>query len=338
MGIILKKCEHGGDPSLLEKLYGPPSDGWLDLSTGINPKPYKSKTIMTANWNSLPNTKDLKKLQQIAASNYGVKDPNFVTVAPGTQAIIQWLPRMRGKSRVLIASPTYNEHAYCWKMAGHIVEEIDNFEKSQKKADVIIIVNPNNPDGRQITPNYLKKLAQKQAKHDGWLIVDEAFCDVAPSISLASEAGIAGLIILRSFGKFYGLAGLRLGFALSNYKTTEQLSKLMGPWAVSSPALEIGKEALNDKNWTLSTLNELKISSERLDKVLISNGLNIIGGTSLFRLASSDHTDLMFDFLAKQGIMTRRFHYQSKWLRFGLPGLSKDWDRLELALKRFNSQ
>ena len=326
------KHEHGGDPQLLERRFGRPKQGWLDLSTGINPQPYVPKTLSSENWGSLPNALSLSKLKHAAAICYGVNSPDLITAAPGTQSLIQWLPRMRPPGSVSVISPTYNEHAHCWHVAEHSVKEARDLNQATENSDVIIVVNPNNPDGYQHAPSDLRTLAQRQAKKDGWLIVDEAFCDSTPELSIADSVGLPGLIILRSFGKFYGLAGLRLGFALSDPIITKRFSTFLGPWAVSTPAILIGKDALLDKEWKKATCKHLKLANDRLDNILKAHDMEVIGGTSLFRLVSTNQSEKIYQKLAQQGVVVRQFQYEPKWLRFGLPGNEKDWQRLENAL------
>jgi len=330
--MTLVKQEHGGDPQTLEDHYGRPKQGWLDLSTGINPQPYVPRKLDLENWGSLPSASSLSKLRRAAATCYGVSNPNLITVAPGTQSLIQWLPRMRPSGNVSVISPTYNEHALCWHNAGHKVIEANNLKHVEKNSDVVIVVNPNNPDGQQHEPKDLKRLAESQAKKGGWLIVDEAFCDVSPELSIASSVGLPGLIVLRSFGKFYGLAGLRLGFAISDPAIAESFSSLLGPWAVSTPAIMIGEVALLDIEWRQQTLLQLKLASERLDEVLKAFNLEVVGGTYLFRLVSTSRRGAIYQSLAERGIMVRQFRLEPKWLRFGLPGNEESWQRLESAL------
>ena len=336
--MTLVKHEHGGDPQTLESRFGRPKQGWLDLSTGINPQPYVPKKLHLESWGSLPNASGLSKLKHAAAMCYGVGDPDLITAAPGTQSLIQWLPRMRPPGRVSVISPTYNEHAQCWLNAEHIVKEAFDLTQAEENSDVIIVVNPNNPDGYQHPPNDLKILAQRQAEKGGWLIVDEAFCDVMPELSIASSVGSPGLIVLRSFGKFYGLAGLRLGFALSDPVIAERLYTFLGPWAVSTPAIMIGEQALLEEEWKIATRKRLQFSSARLDRILKASNLEVIGGTSLFRLVSTNQGESIYQSLAQRGVMVRQFKFDPKWLRFGLPGSEKNWLRLESALNQRNEK
>jgi cobalamin biosynthesis protein CobC len=324
--------EHGGDPAELEKLYGRPEKGWLDLSTGINPCPYRARGLNPDDWGPLPTLKDITRLRQAAAKCYGALDEAFVVPAPGTQSLIQTLPRLRPTGRVCVLSPTYNEHAHCWRAAGHDVTEISRLSSDVENADVVIVVNPNNPDGRRHDPQNLKNLAARQAENGRWLVVDEAFCDVTPELSLASLAGAPGLIILRSFGKFYGLAGLRLGFALTETRLAEQLSTRLGPWSVSTPAIKVGVQALSDQHWIENTREELQKSSDRMDQLLSDIGMSIVGGTILFKLVESEDASSHFHWLAGDGILVRKFQHNPEWLRFGLPFKDNDWQRLEASL------
>ena len=203
--------EHGGDIGDAARRYGIDPADWLDLSTGINPRAYDTGPIPAASLQRLPEPGELKALLGAARAAYRVPDHAHVTAAPGTQALIQLLARSRRSSRVAVVGPTYSEHAIAWRSCGHEVVEIG--EPDAGDADVVVAVNPNNPDGRRIVPDRLAEMARDLAARDGILIVDEAFADAHPEISLAPRTGMPGLVVLRSFGKFFGLAGVRLGFA-----------------------------------------------------------------------------------------------------------------------------
>jgi cobalamin biosynthetic protein CobC len=318
---------HGGEVDTVAERYGIPRDQWLDLSTGINPNPYPVPELSREYWYRLPDAQLLSWLVESACGYLGVGDGRFVVPAPGTQALIQWLPWLIEKSRVAIFSPTYEEHRLAWSDAGHEVIEISHDDIPPPGTSVIIVANPNNPDGTTMPPHRLLPLTQSAL-----VIVDEAFVDVMPEISLSSHAGQRNLIVLRSFGKFFGLAGMRLGFALAWESFAERLKRALGPWAVPGPAAAVGAIAMTDETWIRLTRVRLKAASSRLDGLLMRSGLKPLGGTTLFRLVADERALDLYHHLALQGVLTRRFPENPQWLRFGLPADDKEFDRLSASL------
>ena len=324
--------EHGGAIDAAVARYGIPKGRWLDLSTGINPNPYPLPDVPAETWTRLPDEALDASLRQAAASRYGAADPACVVAAPGSQALIQWLPRLRAPSRVAVLGPTYREHAASWSAAGHRVAEIAASEPPEGDVDVVVAVNPNNPDGRVIEPARLLALLDALQREGGLLVVDEAFADAVPDVSLAPRAGRRGLVVLRSFGKFHGLAGLRLGFALASPDMAGHLGQALGPWAVGGLAAAIGAAALADASWAEKTQARLAADAGRLDDLLRGSGLTVAGGTPLFRLAIDEAAQGLFEHLARSGILVRRFSREATWLRFGIPGGTLEFDRLGAAL------
>ena len=322
---------HGGNLSRATEIFGLPARGWLDLSTGINPNGYADLSVTSDGWAQLPSSGALRSLLDAARRAYGVADAAAVCAAPGTQALIQLLPTLRAAATVAVVSPTYGEHGHVWRLAGHRVVEIDGPERAAGAA-VVVVTSPNNPDGRVFDGETLEQLRIRLARRKGLLIVDEAFADVMPEVSIAGNAGAPGLVVLRSFGKFYGLAGLRLGFAIGSPETIGAIENRLGPWAVSGPAIEIGSRALTDAHWAAETRKSLARLRERLDGVLEAAGLAVVGGTDLFRLVRCDDAHSVFLRLGRSGILVREFPYRPDWLRFGLPGNDVAFDRLEKAL------
>ena len=258
-----------------------------------------------------------------------------MAAASGSQALIQLLPRLLPPGRVAVVEPTYAEHARCWTLAGHEVRGVDGVDGLGILApDVLVVVNPNNPDGRLLPPERLLDLAQAQAARGGWLVVDEAFADMEPEQSVARFAGRPGLVVLRSFGKFFGLAGLRLGIALAPAGLATALRDAVGPWAVSGPGLSIATAALGDREWILRTRGMLDGSMARLHRLLSGAGLKPVGGTALFCLVEDRRAPNLYRALGDAGILVRRFERRPDWLRFGLPGAEEDWQRLSVALGR----
>lgn len=330
---LVDAVQHGGDPAALEARFGMPAHGWLDLSTGINPRPYAPSPMPAEVMTRLPLKVELDGLLAAARRAYGVPKDAGLVAAPGTQALIQLVPTLFAPCDVTVLGPTYGEHAPAWLAAGHRVEDVASIcAQAARPAPFAVVVHPNNPDGRLQSVEGLLAFADELHDRGGALVVDEAFIDVDPVRSVSPHAGRDGLIVLRSFGKFYGLAGVRLGFAVCAPDMAERLSAKLGPWAVSGPAIWAGTCALNDAAWTEQTRTRLKTDAARLDALLAGAGLKLLGGTDLFRLAESEQAQALYETLGRTGILTRPFAYNARWLRFGLPGREVDWLRLETAL------
>ena len=322
---------HGGDLSAHSDAY---AGDWLDLSTGINPLPYAVPQLPDAAWTRLPGTAEMTDLLSAARQAYGCPAEAGIVAVPGTQAAIQWLPRLFAKGRVTVLGPTYAEHAHVWRQCGHEATELNAVPGTLRDIDILIAVNPNNPDGRALGPDLLRRWHRELSERGGWLILDEAFADVVPEVSLAGEAGKPGLVILRSFGKFFGLAGLRLGFVLGDPVVTRALAQALGPWAVSGPATAIGAAALRDTAWQAAMREELRTRARRFDQDMRDRGIHVLGGISLFRLAKVPEAAAFAARLRQRGIHTRIFDYNPDWMRFGLPAdEAAFWARFDAAVK-----
>ena len=321
--------EHGGNLAAARRRFPSAPLPWIDLSTGINQAPYPVGSLTSELWERLPEADAIEKLEAQAAVTYGTKKPNLVVAAPGTQALIQLLPRILPARTVGILDFTYAEHEKCWENAGSTVKTVtDPHELSL--FDIGIIVNPNNPDGRIVDVETLLSISNKLASKNGHLIVDEAFIDVLdPTLSLVPLVEQCQAIILRSFGKTYGLAGLRLGFAIAPREIAARIRANLGPWAISGPAIDIGMHALADADWLAETSVRLQSDVKRLDQLLLTLGLEPLGGSALFRLAKSVNASSAFNALAENGILVRAFRDKPNWLRFGIPGTEARWSLLQ---------
>ncbi len=258
----------------------------------------------------------------------------------GSQAVIQALPRLRPVTRVVVSAPSYAEHAYQWKQAGHRVTEClyEELDASIEQADVVVLCNPNNPTGEFIPSAQLLHWAAQLAERGGWLVVDEAFADTVPDISVAVHADRPGLIVLRSVGKFFGLAGIRLGFFAAEKNLLQQLANYLGPWSVSGPAQQIAITALTDQQWQTQTAQLLQQEGERLRQLLKAHDMRT-SGTDLFQWCShhdlNNNSERLLQFMAERGIWLRWFApgaHRPHGLRFGLPGSEAGWLRLALGL------
>lgn len=314
--------DHGGGLDAAVGRYGGSRASWVDLSTGINPVPYPVGPIEDGAWTALPDQAAMEQLQTAARSFWQVPAEARIIAAPGASALIARMPHVTGADRVYIPGPTYNEHAAAFRAAGREVSD-------DADAPARVVVHPNNPDGRMWQADELSKCST--------CIIDESFCDIAPDASLVNLAARPGTIILKSFGKFWGLAGLRLGFAIGLPETLgfagsgESLADMLGPWAVSGPGLEVGARALEDTGWASATRNRLAFDARRLDDLVVRRGAKVVGGTDLFRLYEVDDAALWQDRLAQGQVWSRIFPYSDTWLRLGLPAPGQ-WGQLQSAL------
>lgn len=332
---VNSKIYHGGDLREAEARFGTPAAGWLDLSTGINPNAYPDVSIAASSLAQLPQTDALDTLHTAARCYYRVSEPSAIAAAPGSQSVLQLLPGLLDRCAVAVIGPTYGEHAKTWSDNGHSVSVSGDIDDT-KDARVVALVNPNNPDGRHFAIPPLLELARNLATRQGLLIIDEAFADCDPATSILPALDTEPVLVVRSFGKFFGLPGLRLGFAAGAPGIIGQLQNRMGPWAVSGPALEIGARALRDDTWIKDTRHALKERCNALTSALKVAGLRPIGGTTLYQLVEDVRAPDIFEELGKAGIFVRRFPDNPRWLRFGIPGTDTDLQRLQRTLDCLN--
>ncbi|WP_167767351.1 threonine-phosphate decarboxylase CobD [Bradyrhizobium frederickii] len=318
--------EHGGNLDQAQERFGGRAEDWIDLSTGINRLPYPVGEVSARAWSALPSRAEIEALHQAARHAYRTSAP--IVALGGAQAAIQLLPQLAPPGRARILAPTYNEYAGVLSAAGWNVQEAGELD-ALAGADLAVVVNPNNPDGRTHAPKDLLALLPRV----GRLVIDESFADAVP-LSLAPEAGRPGLLVLRSFGKFYGLAGLRLGFALGDAADVAKLAAASGPWPVSGTAIAIGCRALHDDAWAEATSARLARDCVRLDEMARVQGWTLVGGTPLFRLYETPDARAAQENLAHGHIWSRVFAQKPTWLRLGLPGSEAEWTRLAEALAR----
>jgi len=315
---------HGGQLLAAMRAWPRAPTPWVDLSTGINPHPYPAPRASAGARGRLPFPEEAASLEALVGMAFGVGNPERVLATPGAEAGLRLLPQVLGADTVLIAGPTYASHADAWTGAG--ARPVDD----EAQARVVVLVNPNNPDGRLHAQGDLLAMADRLAARDGWLIVDESFADISAEPSLAAH-GHPRIVVLRSFGKFFGLAGLRLGFVLGPPELIHRLRRRQGDWPVSADALAAGLAAYTDADWMKRTRARLARDAAWLDSRLERAGFEIVGGTSLFRLVKAADAADRFATLCVAGILTRPFADQPTWLRFGLP---QPWARrrVEAAL------
>ncbi|CUH80842.1 threonine-phosphate decarboxylase CobD [Tropicibacter naphthalenivorans] len=317
--------DHGGNLDAAIQDFGGAPEDWIDLSTGINPVAYPVPPIRAEAWAILPRKSDMARLMGAARVAYGTK-ADIVALA-GAQGAIQAVPFLRAPGLARVLTPTYNEHAAALRMGGWTTQEVPSVD-ALTGAELAVVVNPNNPDGLFYTPEALRDLAGQV----GLLVVDESFGDPAPELSLAGQVHeLDNVLILRSFGKFYGLAGVRLGFALGAAPLVDCLREMAGPWPVSGPAIDIACAALADTDWQAETIARLTQDAARLDALAQGAGWTLIGGTPLFRTYHAPDAAEAQNALAKAHIWSRIFPYSPNWVRLGLAGTEPEWHRLTAA-------
>ncbi|MDO5630770.1 MAG: threonine-phosphate decarboxylase CobD [Paracoccus sp. (in: a-proteobacteria)] len=316
--------DHGGNIDAAMARFG--GADWIDLSTGINRCPYPVGDLPPQVWQALPVEAARQRLIAAAAGWFGCDAARVLPVA-GASAAIQLLPRQGQAGRAAVLWPSYNEHGASLFAAGWAVDQVAGFD-AMAGADLAVIVNPNNPDGREWSPVAVAALAETV----GHLVVDESFADPRPDLSVAA-LDLPNVTVLRSFGKFWGLAGLRLGFVIAAPDRLAALAEAAGPWSVNGPALEIGARALADRAWADDAVVYLSEAVLRLDALALRAGWQVVGGTHLFRLYETPDAVAAQQQLARAQIWTRVFPYSRQWLRMGVPGDRDEWDRVVAAFR-----
>ncbi len=316
---------HGGGLEAAKAHFGVGEASWLDLSTGINPHAWPMAGAIEIDWRRLPEREHLATLEASAAACFGIAAENVCAV-PGTEIGMRIVGRVIG-SPARYVWPGYRTHGEMMTSADAIA-----FEDIGDADGTLILANPNNPDGRVLARDAMLDLIERRPK-SSWLLLDEAFADAYPSVSVVDRVNdTRGLVVFRSFGKFFGLAGLRLGFVLAPRPIIAATRGLLGAWPVSAAACAIGSAAYRDTSWIAAMQQLLASEAADLDAMLVRSGFLPIGRCPLFRLIETDEAPAVFERLARQAVLTRPFADNPCWLRIGLPGSAAALDRLEGAL------
>lgn len=323
--------DHGGRLREAAAHYDIPLADWLDLSTGINPQGWPVPPLPAAVWQRLPEDND--GLEAAATAYYG--NANLLPVA-GSQAAIQWLPTLLPRAAVACIAPLYNEHPQAWQRAGHKLRFLQNATLPRALAAAtpyVLLCNPNNPTADRHPRELAVDAAAQLKKRGGWLIVDEAFIDATPDDSLTPLAGTAdapNLIVFRSLGKFFGLAGLRVGFLFAAPDLLARMAEAIGPWSLAGPSRAAATLALADTTWQAATRQRLSTDGERLRQLLAP--LGEVRSTTLFTTLNAPETQDLHEHLARRAILSRRYE-ANPLLRVGMPPDEAGWQRLQSALK-----
>lgn len=328
--------EHGGQLAKASRRYRIPVADWLDLSTGIAPWTWPVPPLPETVWSRLPESGD--GLLEAAGAYYGCA-PELLTAVPGSQFAIRQLPQALAPASVLVPEVGYTEHARCWREAGHRpvwYRDLDALREMVAQADHAVVINPDNPSGRVCDPGWLSAL-RGEMRQDGLLIIDEAFMDVGDH-SVVPQLPLPGILALRSLGKFFGLAGLRLGFVAGDVPALATVQQQLQPWGVSHPARWVGCGALTDVDWQAEQAARIATGLERLtallQRVFAGNRIRSAGLFATVFFDDQTSAPAIHDALAQQGVLAR-LGDNRRWLRFGLP--AEDEPRLTAALDNMES-
>ena len=322
---------HGGALDAMRRLFPDAPRPWVDLSTGINPWPWPARESHFEGLHRLPTQEDYTRCIAAMSAAFGSPE-HAILAAPGSELLIRLLPTVIAPRRVAVLAPSYGDHARVWRAAGCDVVETPDPLAEAVSVDAVVICNPNNPDGRRFEPDEVEAAHRRLSERGGWLVIDEAFADLEPGLSLAQQGGADHLLVLRSIGKFHGLAGLRLGALIAPVEILERMQVLLGVWSVSTPALAIGTAAYSDRAWQTATRRRLAAARRRLGELLQQRKCRVVGGTDLFRYVEVADAHGLWQQLARRGIYVRRFPWSPRHLRIGLPGNADEAHRLREAL------
>ncbi|MBR8317050.1 threonine-phosphate decarboxylase [Burkholderia dolosa] len=323
------RIPHGGNLHEAARRHGIPYDAWLDLSTGINPVGYPVPPVPADAWRRLPDDDD--GLAACAAGYYAAPDAAHVLPVAGSQAAIRALPALLPAGDAGVATLAYGEYAPAFTRHGHRVVPLDiHADTLPATLRHVIVGNPNNPTADRVPAERLLGWHAQLSARGGTLIVDEAFADTGAVPSLAPHVQRAGLVVLRSVGKFFGLAGIRAGFVLACPERIAALHDLLGAWTVGGPARHAVAAAFADRAWQAATRERLAADGERLAALLRMHGF-AVRATPLFSWTDDPRAAALHAALATRGIWTRYFARPSS-LRVGLPGNEAEWRRVADAL------
>ncbi len=326
---------HGGQVRAVMRHFAGAPEPFVDLSTGVSPFAYPLAWPDPGVLHRLPEEGEEHALQQVAARAYGVASPDMVVSGAGSQSLIALLPRLLPVQKACVLGPTYSGHRLAWEHNGVPCESVEHVwqvrHAAQQAGTVCVICNPNNPDGRLLDGQALAALAEQCAQAGSWLVVDEAFGDFGHQ-SVASLLPHPALVVLRSFGKTYGLPGVRLGFLLASPELAQRARALLGAWPVGAVALAAGRQALADTQWLEQAAHMARVAHDRLTGLFGKAGFACRGHATLFTLVDVAAACTLWEHFCRQGLVTRLFVEQPHWLRIGLPANEAAWSRLEHAL------
>ena len=308
---------HGGDVETASKYFSIAKENWLDLSTGMNPLSYPVCELPQAIFEELPYVS--AEFCSAVTKYYGM--PNWLAVN-GSQSVIQSLPSVLNEKQlfpILLPDFGYKEHQKHWQKTNELAFYSSLNEKKaissihealgRNNQQHVLVINPNNPTAAMISAEQLLAIAERLA--DGaHLVVDEAFMDFSPECSLLKHEIPENVVVMRSFGKFFGLAGLRLGFVFSsNKEILHSIDERLGLWQVNNPAQFIANKALADEKWIKDRQAKIVIMKQAMHKLfqpVLGEPINL-KTASLFLTYQADAQNVLtvYKMLAESAVLSR---------------------------------
>lgn len=271
---------HGGNIADAVNRYGIRERDIVDFSSNISPLGPSSAAIRSAKkalaYGDRYPDQSLSELRRTIARYFGIK-PEHIVCGNGSTALIHLVPQIYRPKRVLIPVPTFTEYAAAALKAGaevvpYQLKEKDGFRVDPiemafafKGIDMAFLCNPNNPTGRVVQKNEMMEIVQYALQEKVTLVVDEAFMDFVESETIVKDAvQTSHVICIRAFSKFFGMPGLRVGYAVCGEEIASVLNAGSEPWPVNIPAQFAAIAALNDWGHIKRTLKIVTRERERL--------------------------------------------------------------------------
>jgi len=340
---------HGGNIYQAARQYGIDAEKLIDFSSNVNPLGPSSMARRAAKRSlsfidRYPDP-DMTDLRRAIARYFGIK-PEQVMCGNGSNSLIHLIPRVFRPRKIFIPIPTFSEYASAAADAGSEVvtlslKERDGFRLDPvetafafRGVDMAFLCNPNNPTGQLIPKADMLEIMRYSHEHGIRLVIDESFMDFIGSESIVKEAVQASNVIcLRAFTKFFGMPGLRIGYAVSDEATVAALREGQEPWSVSIPAERAAIAALNDWGHIKKTLRLIeKERSRLLDALRLLPGVETFPGAANFLLIKcvSVDTHALRQKLGSRGMLVRDCS--------SFPGLDDRFIRIAVRTRRENKR
>ena len=299
---------HGGNVHAAARELRRPIGSILDFSASINPLGPSPRAVRALRNPAqlvlhYPDP-DCVSLKQAIKDRWHIA-ANRIVVGNGSTELIDLIPRALSIRFAVIVGPTYTEYARAVARAGgrtslilakqeedyrppleKVLDRLSRQRRSRPAIDAVFICHPNSPTGQTCRPKELQTLLAVADRCGSWVIVDESFIEYCNRLScLPQLLSHSRLIILRSFTKFYGLPGLRIGCSMSSPTVAALLRRHQPPWSVNAVAQRAAEAAISDAGHARRCLAYLQRERARMSTALsLLEGLTVIPSSTNFLL------------------------------------------------------